>query len=68
MLVFKIDVLEKLKEKGYNTGRIRKEKLIGENALTSIRKNVVPGIKTLNSLCELLELQPGSIVRYVPDE
>lgn len=68
MLEFKIDILEKLKEKGYNTGRLRKEKLIGENALTSIRKGMVPGIKTLNSLCELLELQPGSIIRYVSDD
>lgn len=66
MLEFKIDnILERLKEKGYNTGRLRKEKLIGENALTSIRKGVVPGIKTLNTLCELLELQPGSLIRYV---
>lgn len=66
MLEFKIDnILERLKEKGYNTSRLRKEKLIGENALTSIRKGVVPGIKTLNTLCELLELQPGSLIRYV---
>ena len=68
MLEFKIDVLSKLKEKGYNTTRLRKEKLIGENALTNIRKGVVPGIKTINSLCELLDMQPGSIMRYVPDE
>ena len=68
MLEFKIDVLSKLKERGYNTTRLRKEKLIGENALTNIRKGVVPGIKTINSLCELLDLQPGSIIRYIPDE
>lgn len=68
MLEFKIDILERLKEKGYNTGRLRREKLIGENALTQIRKGIVPGTKTINSLCELLEMQPGSIIRYVPDE
>lgn len=67
MLEFKIDVLSKLKEKGYNTSRLRKEKLIGENALTSIRKGIVPGIKTINAICTLLEMQPGSIIKYVPD-
>ena len=68
MLIFRFDILEKLKEKGYNTGKIRREKLIGENALTQIRKGVVPGIKTLNSLCELLEMQPGSFIKFVPDD
>ena len=67
MLEFKIDVLSKLKEKGYNTTKLRKNKLIGENALTNIRKGVVPGIKTINSICALLDMQPGSIIKYVPD-
>ena len=67
MLVFRFDILEKLKEKGYNTGQIRREKLIGENALTQIRKGIVPGTKSINMLCGLLEMQPGSFLRYVPD-
>lgn len=32
MFVYKFDVLEKLKENGYNTTKLRKEKLLGENA------------------------------------
>ena len=68
MLVFRFDILEKLKEKGYNTGQIRREKLIGENALTQIRKGIVPGTKSINMLCGLLEMQPGSFLKYVPDD
>ena len=66
-LEFKIDIMKELKKRGYNTTKIRKEKLLSESTLTSIRKGVVPCAKLL-TLCELLELQPGSIIRYVSDD
>lgn len=65
MLVYKFDVLEELKESGYNTTRLRKEKLIGENAIQSLRKNEMVGIKTLEKICSLLDMQPGNIIKYV---
>ena len=37
MIKYKINVLESLKEAGYNTGRLRTEKLLGENAIQSFR-------------------------------
>lgn len=68
MLVFKFDIMEKLKEKNISTYEIRQKKLIGENALTQIRKGIVPGTKSINMLCGLLEMQPGSFLKYVPDD
>ena len=65
MLQYKIDVLETLKENGYNTNRIRKEKIIGENALQKIRNGEMVGIKTLDQLCAALDMQPGNIIKYV---
>ena len=65
-LEFKIDVLDELKKKGYTTTRIRKEKLLSESTLTRIRAGIVPCEK-LPTLCELLERQPGSIIKYVFD-
>ena len=38
MLKYKIDVLETLKESGYNTTRLRKEQIVGESAIQSLRK------------------------------
>lgn len=67
MIRFKIDVLQELKNKGYNTGIIREKKLIGENALQTIRRGGVPGIKSLNAICSLLKKQPGAILEYIPD-
>ena len=68
MLTYKIDVLETLKEAGYNTTRLRKEKLLGENAIQSIRKNEMVGIIALEKICALLDMQPGNIIKYVEDE
>lgn len=65
MLVYKINVLESLKESGYNSTRILKEGLISQSAVQRLRKNEMIGIKTLEKLCELLDMQPGNIIKYV---
>jgi len=61
-------LFELLKEKGYSTYRIRKEKLMGQGTLTAI-KNGTGGLdaKTIAHLCEVLECQPGDIMEYVKD-
>ena len=41
MLKYKIDILEAMKEKGYTSYKIRKEKLIGEAKLTKIRSGEI---------------------------
>lgn len=38
MLAYKIDVLKILKETGYNTTRLRKEKLLKESAIQYLRE------------------------------
>lgn len=57
-----------LKDRGYTTYRIRKEKLIGEGTLTALR-NGTGGLdsKTLNRLCAVLKCQPGELMEYVED-
>ncbi|MBR6158612.1 MAG: helix-turn-helix domain-containing protein [Lachnospiraceae bacterium] len=65
MITYKIDVLQTLKEAGYNTGRLRNEKLLGENAIQSIRHNEMIGMKALDQICTLLDMQPGNIIKYV---
>ena len=68
MLVYKIDVLSELKEAGYSSYRLQKENLLSASALDKIRKNIVVGIAVIDKLCELLDCQPGNIIKYVPDE
>ena len=62
MLVYKIDVLAELKEAGYNTTRLRKEKLLGENSIQYIREGKPISAKALDKLCMMLDCQPGNIL------
>ena len=67
MIKFKIDVLQALKDKGYNTTRIRQERLLSEVTLQQIRTGKTPGIKSINIICGLLKKQPGQILEWIPD-
>ena len=67
VFVYKFDVLETLKEYGYNTTRLRKEKLLGENAIQYLRRGEMVGIIALEKICKLLDMQPGNIIKYVED-
>lgn len=67
MLIYKFDVLEALKEAGYTTSRLRKEKLLNESAIQYIREGKPIGPVPLNQLCKLLDMQPGNILKYIED-
>ena len=68
MIQYKIAIVDELKERGYSTYRLRKEKLIGESYLTQIRKGQLVSWEIINRLCMLLDCQPGDLVEYVPDD
>ena len=67
MIRYKIDVLAQLKDAGYNTNRIRTEKIMGEAMLQKIRKHELPSWSALNTICTILNCQPGDILEYVSD-
>ena len=66
-LVYKIDVLQALKCKGYNTNRLRKEKILAESTIQKLRDNKPISWANIAQICELLECQPGDILEYVED-
>lgn len=68
MLKYKIDVIETLKEAGYNSTNILKNGIISQSAMQKFRNGEMVGIKTLEQLCKLLDMQPGNIIKYVDDE
>ena len=68
MLTYKIDVIETLKESGYNSTRILKENIISQSAMQKLRNNEMVGIKTLEQLCKVLDMQPGNIIKHMEDE
>ena len=64
---YKIDILAQLKDAGYSTYRLRKEKLLGESVLQQIREGVPVSWANLGRLCQLLHCQPGGLLEYVQD-
>ena len=65
---YKIDILEALKAAGYNTNRLRKEKLLGESVIQKMRGQRSLSWHEIGVVCGLLQCQPGDILEYVPDE
>ena len=67
-LRYKIDVLAALREAGYTQNRIREKKLIGQSYLTQLRHGELVSWKTIETICRLLDCQPGDIVEYKKEE
>lgn len=65
---YKTDILAALKEAGYNTGKIRNEKLLSESTLQSLRQQEAINFDNLGRLCKLLRCQPGDILEYIEEE
>jgi putative transcriptional regulator len=64
---FKIDILDALKAAGWSTYRIRAEKKLAQSTLTKIRAGKWLSEKELDTICRLLDLQPGDILERVDD-
>lgn len=63
-LRYKIDVLAALKEAGYSSYRLRKERLLSESTLQKLRDGVIVSTDVIEQLCELLNCQPGDLLEH----
>jgi putative transcriptional regulator len=63
-IVYKIDVLKSLKEKGYNTSRLRKDKLLGEATIQKMREGQLVSWANIDTICALLECDVGDVVEH----
>lgn len=67
-LRFKTDILPALKAAGYNTNRLRQEKLLSESTIQKLRTGDAVSWDNLERLCCLLNCQPGDILEYIHEE
>lgn len=67
-IVYKVNILATLKEKGYNTTVLRKEKLLAESTIQQLRQNQLVSWKNIDRLCTLLNCQPGDILEHRKDD
>lgn len=64
---YKVSVMDKLKEKGYSSTRLRKEKLLGESYMSQLRRGDMISWAALDMVCNLLECQIGDLIEHVMD-
>lgn len=66
---YKINILDELKNKGFTTYRIRKEKILSEGTLQKFRNNdTTVTLGNIETICKLLDCQISDIMEYVPDD
>ena len=61
---YKIDVLASLKEHGYTTTRLRKEKLLAESTIQQLREKKLVSWTNIDRLCTLLSCDIGDILEH----
>lgn len=61
---YKVDVVQALKDKGYSTYRIRKDKLFSESTLQAFRENKMVSWETLEQVCRILRVQVGELIEF----
>lgn len=68
MIQYKFDVLERLKASGYTTYKLRKEKIMGEATIQQLREGQIVSWFNMNTICSLLNCQPGDILEYKDEQ
>ena len=61
---YKVDILAELKKIGYTTTKIRDENLLGQCYLQQLRRGELVSWKAIETICELLNCQPGDLLEY----
>jgi len=67
-IAYKKDILAELKERGYNTNRLRKDKLLSEGVIQSLREGKAISLENIGRICDLLKCEPGDILVMVDEE
>ena len=62
-----MDIMKELKNAGYSTYKIRKEKMLGEATLQKLREKKMVSFENLNTICKMLDCQPGDILEFIPE-
>lgn len=64
MIDYKIDVLEELKNKGYTTYVLRKNKYLSETTIANIRAGKPITMNALDAICIMLRKTPEEILQF----
>lgn len=66
MYYYKIDVVQAMADKGYNSYRLKKDNLMSQGTLTKLKNKENVTIKTLNDVCCMLRCDISDIIEIKP--
>ena len=61
---YKVNIMDKLKEKGYSSTRLRKEKLLGESYMSQLRRGELVSWAAMDTICTLLDCQLEDLIQH----
>ena len=65
MIIYKADVLQMLKARGYSSYRLKREHLLSDSTLQKLRSGDTSiTVDNLNTICTLLSCQPGDLLEW----
>lgn len=64
MIKYVCEPLNKLKQSGYNTSDLRKNKLLGEKTIQMLREGNLVSIQSIEVICRLCNCKVQDIIQY----
>ena len=64
---YKIDILAALKDRGFTTYKIRKDRLLAESTVQALRRGELISLENIARICSMLQCQPGDILEFAED-
>ena len=65
MYRYKIDVVQALSDKGYNSYKLKQSKLLSQGTLSKLKNNENVTLETLNAVCLMLRCNIEDIIEIV---
>lgn len=65
---WRVDPLQLLKDKGYTTYRIRKEKLFSESTVQKLRHKQMISLQEMDTVCTITEKSIGKLIIHVKEK
>ena len=68
MITYRQNVLELLKEKGYSSYTLRKNKIMGSDRIQRLRHGQLPSWRELDIICQLTGSSIADLIEYRPEQ
>lgn len=65
MIKYKIDIMEELRRRGWDSKRIKTEGFLSQATITNIKRGGNINTETINRICLALRLQPSDIIEVI---